>query len=373
MISAKDMQKVFQINWVKKLINQTNSKWAMIPYNEFNQLGGELSIFHSNLEFRDIKGLHLIKSVFWKSVLSTWVEVNSNENVVEDCIPSYKQEAQRLWNNNMISFKGKPLFFPQWVKAGIYKLGHLFNEEGEFLTMREISNIVGKSPSLWFEYNALFNAIPLEWKGKSNVPQSSVQPQYWDKDLTSYTNKMIRAKINSLKYSRPCSVAFWEKKFNIEYDRKMWKIPMRCTKEIRLQCLQWKILHNIYPTSIMLYKMKLRETTNCPYCPYETDFIEHFFFTCKKCVPSWKHVENILNVFLGQRVNIDVKMAILGLWKADDMGSQMVFLVNWLLLIGKMCISKFKYGTSYDIITMFDYELRFRRNHLPNEFKNLLP
>ena len=32
----------------------------MIPYNEFNQLGGELSIFHSNLEFLDIKGLHLI-------------------------------------------------------------------------------------------------------------------------------------------------------------------------------------------------------------------------------------------------------------------------------------------------------------------------
>ena len=155
MISAKDMQKVFQINWVKKLINQTNSKWAMIPYNEFNQLGGEVSIFYSNLEFRDIKGLHLIKSVLWKSVLSTWVEVNSNENVVEDCIPFYKQEAQRLWNNNMISFKGKPLFFPQWVKAGIYKLGHLFNEEGEFLTTREISNIVGKSPSLWFEYNAL--------------------------------------------------------------------------------------------------------------------------------------------------------------------------------------------------------------------------
>ena len=193
--------------------------------------------------------------------------------------------------------------------------------------------------------------------------------KYWNTGIFSLTNWPQRDVSVIIKVS----VAFWEKKFNIEYDRKMWKIPMRCTKEIRLQCLQWKILHNIYPTSIMLYKMKLRETTNCPYCPYETDFIEHFFFTCKKCVPLWKHVENILNVFLGQRVNIDVKMAILGLWKADDMGSQMVYLVNWLLLIGKMWISKFKYGTSYDIITMFDYELRFRRNHLPNEFKNLLP
>ena len=74
--------------------------------------------------------------------------------------------------------------------------------------MREIANIVGKSSSIWFEYNALFNVIPLKWKEKSNVTQASVQPQNWDKDLTSYTNKIIRAKINSLKYSRPCRVAF---------------------------------------------------------------------------------------------------------------------------------------------------------------------
>ena len=99
-------------------------------------------------------------------MLSTWVEVNSNENVVVDCIPSYKKEAQRLWNNN-INCKGKPLFSPQWIKADIYKLGHLFNEAGEFLTMREKANIVGKSPSIWFEYNALLNAIHLKLKGKN--------------------------------------------------------------------------------------------------------------------------------------------------------------------------------------------------------------
>ena len=56
--------------------------------------------------------------------------------------------------------------------------------------------------------------------------------------------------------------------------------------------------------SIMLYKIKLMETMNCPYCPNETDSIEHRFYKYKKCVPLWKHVESILNAYLGQMVNI---------------------------------------------------------------------
>ena len=70
-------------------------------------------------------------------------------------------------------------------------------------------------------------------------------------------------------------------------------------------------------------------------------------------------------------MNIDVKMAILDPWTADDMCVQKVYLVN-ILLITKICISKFEYGTLHDIITMFHYELRFRRQHLATDSRDLL-
>ena len=38
------------------------------------------------------------------------------------------------------------------------------NEEQLSMQTRDIANAVGKSPSIWFEYNALFNVIPLKWK-----------------------------------------------------------------------------------------------------------------------------------------------------------------------------------------------------------------
>ena len=43
------------------------------------------------------------------------------------------------------------------------------------------------------------------------------------------------------------------------------KIP-HCTKEARLISLNWKILHNIYPTKTMLYRMGKEESNICNKC-----------------------------------------------------------------------------------------------------------
>ena len=61
------------------------------------------------------------------------------------------------------------------------------------------------------------------------------------------------------------------------------------TKETRLRVLQWKILHNIYPTNILLYKMKVRDDRMCSYCNDAVDCIEHFFFDCNDAVDCIEH------------------------------------------------------------------------------------
>ncbi|XP_076468368.1 uncharacterized protein LOC143299124 [Babylonia areolata] len=39
-----------------------------------------------------------------------------------------------------------------------------------------------------------------------------------------------------------------------------------CFSETRLKEVQWKILHNIYPTSILLHKMEIMENNKCSIC-----------------------------------------------------------------------------------------------------------
>ena len=45
---------------------------------------------------------------------------------------------------------------------------------------------------------------------------------------------------------------FGQRKGGVEIDKQVWSTPRVATKEVRLSELQWKILHNIYPTNILV-------------------------------------------------------------------------------------------------------------------------
>ena len=123
--------------------------------------------------------------------------------------------------------------------------------------------------------------------------------------------------ITGLNYTRPCGAAFWEKKFSFTFSNELWLIPKQCTSETSLLALQWKILHNIYPTSIMLFKMKVRDNHFWQYCPNEIDYIEHFFYHCRVCLPLWDHVFCVLNAICGKRMTFSATDVLLGVCKSD--------------------------------------------------------
>jgi hypothetical protein len=83
----------------------------------------------------------------------------------------------------------------------------------------------------------------------------------------------------------------WQTKLNVELEGAHWTIARHTTKETRLRELHWKILHNIYPTNILLQKMKIKQTDLCEYCKTNVDYTEHFFFECDHLKPFWKVTE----------------------------------------------------------------------------------
>ena len=46
-----------------------------------------------------------------------------------------------------------------------------------------------------------------------------------------------------------------------------------------------------YPTSILLNKMGISNSKNCAFGCSQTDYPEHFFFSCKKISTIWEYVE----------------------------------------------------------------------------------
>ena len=139
----------------------------------------------------------------------------------------------------------------------------------------------------------------------------SVQPLFCNRKIN--TAKDFRKALIFMHDSVPCVNGFWRRKFGLEIDEHMWSIPSAVTKETRLRVLQWKILHNIYATNILLCKMKVRDGRMCSYCNDVVDYIEHFFFDCPKIKKCWNYTEQYILVTFDIQTHLTVVDVLFGI------------------------------------------------------------
>ena len=86
------------------------------------------------------------------------------------------------------------------------------------------------------------------------------------------------------------------------------------------------------------------------------DYLEHFFY-CKSVKQLWNEVNSIIQVQMGKNVTLSVTTCLFGYY----MGSQVEnAFINKLIIIGKLCISKFKYGNHPNLTMLLHQELRLR-------------
>ena len=109
--------------------------------------------------------------------------------------------------NEEIKYHNVPLHFPKWIQSNILYVLDLF-QNNHFLDYKELVRICKNYPGLIFEYNALINSIPKNWKVKlNNTHQEMVQKAKtlrsyrtrFENDILNLDNKAIRKLILSQK------------------------------------------------------------------------------------------------------------------------------------------------------------------------------
>ena len=354
MIDVIVMQESFLCNWFFKILkNENHTKWTLIPSLFLKSFGEDLSCFSSTVGPNRFKGLYKIELCFWKKVITTWLRHNTNSNL-------FKTKKMCIWNNKSFTYQNNVIFFENWAKKITFITDIIQNNTMK--SFEEIEIILGPSPNLFLEY------ITVRASVLSYMKDNQIDTNLYRKEenwcfLNAESNpnaKSFRKHIDNTKYKESCAIRFWRNKFDINVDEEIWKISYEVTQESRLRELQWKILHNIYPTNILLLKMGITDTNKCPYCVNETDFIEHFFFHCQKIKILWKHIEDMYYIKFGQSVKITLIDVLIGR-KKNSLTKEMYTLLNHSILIGKMCISKFRYGTPLNIILMFERECSIRK------------
>eukprot|EP00745_Piridium_sociabile_P036410 TRINITY_DN6533_c0_g1_i2.p1 TRINITY_DN6533_c0_g1~~TRINITY_DN6533_c0_g1_i2.p1 ORF type:complete len:542 (-),score=44.64 TRINITY_DN6533_c0_g1_i2:327-1952(-) len=355
MIDMKAVQQSFLCEWLLKLAKAPDTcKWSWVPMTYFSNFGRNFACFTSTLGVSKFKGLENITSVFWKDAASVYL--NNNRLFTA---PNLKMEC--LWNNAQIVHQNNVILFKQWALQGITYVFDMLSDN-RILTFDELKLTLRSTPSLYLEYMVVHSAL-LSFLTKNpdfHTDNITDNPQLLFNDCLMTKAKSFRTFMTEKRYSEPCTVAFWRNKFNITITKQHWTLPKYCTKESRIRELHWKILHNIYPTNILLAKMGITSNNKCPNCADEVDFIEHFFVKCKQVTSIWEKVKEVFFRKYHKLVHLNEINILLGIVDDAFCITEEMNYINNLILVAKMCISKFRYGTPIHLDIMFEKELMLR-------------
>ena len=221
MISIQNQHKMFLAKWTVKLLGDKKTVWSQIAKHFFTPFVCIHSALNTTVDSKYNQARTKIDSHCRRKTIKATILMNKNRKPAMDSI-----RTEPIWNNKNIKFKGHPLFYSNWCKAGIVYLQDLW-VNGHILRYEQIEQTVGKNGGLLFEYNALVNAIPESWKtAMDRNYQAVIIPHEINTQIGSLSNlinKKIRNVFDKLKNHDiiMCCKRF-ETKNEREYRRLFW-------------------------------------------------------------------------------------------------------------------------------------------------------
>ena len=359
MIDLRDLQTACLLHWAMTACKQSDACWNIIARNNLSLFGDKCICFHASVNSKVFKGLHHIKSLFWRAVVQSWLD--NNKMNLDTPVSSL------LWNNDAVRYQGNVLLFADWVKGEILTVRDVCDENMRVLTFERIVQKLGHSPNRLLEYNVVRSAVNSFLRRHNDVHNFDLDfesPFFCGE--TVYTIKEFRKCLVKNKHSQACAIGFWKNKFNFDVTSKVWAMASMSTKETRLKLLQWKTLHNVYPTNILLCKMKVVTNKKCSYCNNVVDYIEHFFYECPVVLSFWKFIEQFISLQLNVSLKLDALSVLFGVFD-KKFGQTVLKNINYIVLVAKMCISIYKKTQSnLPLEDHFQSQRLLRRMHFVN-------
>lgn len=298
--------------------------------------------------YRHIPGLSKLP-IFYDALLKAWYETKRIDDTV--------QSNDVFWLNDNILYKRKTLFFKKWLEND-YVFVEDFVQNNALLSEIQVVHRLRQLPDFILKYHLLKVVFSkLEWV-KCNLPARLKPIEINRCEISMCTGNSFQKWLYPNSQEHVIKQRFWETKFDSVIDwNYTWCLSFKLKLDPMCCELQWKILQNIYPTAILLQKMGKVTNNKCKYCN-QIEFIEHFFASCTVVKPLWAHVQSIYNGVYGKLVHLTTKDIMLGY--EHQSFSEFSFL-NKLIIVAKLCISKYKYGEYSNLIVLFDRECRIRK------------
>ena len=293
MIHLPSFIKALKLTWIKKLVDANNtSPWKLMLIDSLEKYG------HCNILLYDKASCNEISNDFnrfWKDVFISWSTLYS-----EPVTTSEQMLMQPIWHNKRILVNGKECYYRHWHEKDIFVIADVVDDDGSFYSFTQFREKFNLNVS-FLEYYGLISAIPRDWKNiikqsRSNVKVESelLKKLKISQKHTKYFYNIYKktiALVNQKSQSR------WREEMNVDVDwRYAYTIAFQVTNDTLLQTFQYKILHRILCTNVLLCRYGIKNDTRCSFCRYETETISHLLWYCEHVHDVWTAFSNMLNI-----------------------------------------------------------------------------
>ena len=317
-LDFQSQMKALKLTWVKRLYNNNSAKWKLlfqsyIPFINITDLfHTRCSNFPENLQI----------PTFYKEIISAWNEVRKL------CLPNTTSDIQKesLWFNDFIKINQKSVFFSKWYRAGILFVRDIINPDGSILGIDQLNRTFNLQVDI-MQYNGIISAIPRQWKRtlKSELvhalniksPVLNLQGKLCP-IVKAYCKDFYWSLISLIRKLPEKNIEKWNREFDINVPdwELIFTLSFKTTYEIKMQAFQFKILHRYIVHNVLLFRMGINDSPGCLNCNLE-ESIKHKFFECVYIQLFWKAFIEWWNVLDIQRIDLEYKDVILGLYEID--------------------------------------------------------
>ena len=359
MIDIFKLQDSFLLKWADRLFDSSQNSLRNITLSIFENIGG-ISAFMSDLVSTDFKGLNLISNSFWRKVLKIWLNYkNSYEHNARE-VPSINDP---IFNNSLLTYRNKTLFNAKCITLNLIYIKD-FLVHNDIISFRDFNEIFKNSADSLFVYNTIYNGLmryinQFRMEVENGLQQVAVTCLVREKEAGTLNRRTIYDDLKSTEMEIAKEV--WLDHFSLDKeDSDMWCVARENTPETKIIELQWKILHNIYPSGVLLNKMKIKVNNLCNFCG-EIDTLNHFFVTCHIANEVWLEADKLISIKCGRKVTLTNRNKVIGIISSDNfIGRDIIKYINRIILVCKHTISKYKYEKVGNIKILLENQLSFR-------------
>ena len=205
---------------------------------------------------------------------------------------------QTVWCNKYVRYKGKTIFFQNWIKSGIKYVCDLFDENGRFKSIECFSQVLYRRHNILCEYimlKSVFTKLGKHFNFSNAIHVNPKQKYVYvfhdglklikgEKCKISY-NSLLLKKTQMSPYQ--CIMA---REFDIHdniYWRKIYCNKIKYISDPIIAEFNYKLLHNILNNNYLVSKWKPGFDMKCRYCDTVIENTKHLIYECYNVRNIW--------------------------------------------------------------------------------------